>query len=234
MFACEICGTEYKYEDLAKNCAGFFWYLHGKRDKEHLVFDQIQAEIGERILVTHYVGDDYAPAPFKSGLKKLYGWTRVVDKRIIPVIAGPDFVRSGHRYAHIVQYHFEFQDRDYVEHAKIYRKTIEEFKKSDEYLDLIERDYWVGPDNHSYAVGIALGPWHLWSKAMWGPESSIGADYLRRAKFPERLIEDCYGPLHHNTFVKMLADGYDVRHQVNGYTPGDEGYHPELEFDQEP
>lgn len=143
MFKCPVCKTEYTHQDLAKHCA------------ERGLDDTLNAQVGENVLETRWVGDDYARPPLKPGIRLLWKWTYVRDKRIVPFsLIKPDF--SG-RHHHVAEY-------------KIGDVNKELLQLYPEYADRWE-EYASG-----ILLGAAIGPYHYWSRQMvteW-PRSVIG------------------------------------------------------------
>lgn len=107
-FACRICGTIYQWSDLRDQCEGLEWFKDDVKAKRKLlkfieqrqviigtpaydvlresgfIADELNVQVGEQVIVTRYVGDDYAQPPFKPGIKLLWSVETVREQRIIP------------------------------------------------------------------------------------------------------------------------------------------------------
>lgn len=133
-FPCRYCGTVYQWSDLRDACEGNEYF----RDEpyRYVVLDLLGLEVGDKVLKTRYVGEDYPPDGFKCGVKLVWSYVSIRDKRIIPGV----FHYNGSKYLHSVQYRVEAED------------------------PIIGYHWDVGDDFGGYSVGVALGPRHLWTK----------------------------------------------------------------------
>jgi hypothetical protein len=181
-FSCRYCGTTYPYSDLRDACEGRQYY---REWQEHPapILDELRAEIGELVLVTIYVGNDYAQPPFKGGLQLLYRWEKVRDKRIIPIPGGDTSL-------------FDKRDESFIHMAEY---KIGEISPIDKAI-VAHWDVTIGACGMT--VGFAVGPRHVWSKNL--------VENLQQKKWPDAVLESCYGEYTPDTRAALKAEGYEV------------------------
>lgn len=166
-FPCSICGTVYPYSDLRDMCEGKPYYLKEEPDPRLAVLDKLKAEVGERVIVTQYHGEDYAPAGYKQGIFLTYRWDVVRERRVVPPLyTGYNFM--GKSFRHFAEY------------------RIGEVSPGAE----IVGDYWdVMYMGGSYSVGFAIGPRHVWSKAAVEAEGNVWPDYVIKLCVGEKSVD---------------------------------------------
>jgi hypothetical protein len=195
-FACRICNAVYAYSDLKDNCEGVYWFRKNSDDgrmiesalqslgtpaantilqKHNILNDELNLNQGDPVLLTQYVGDDWARAPYKQGIKLMYRWSYVREKRIIRAM-------HGDRYSHIAQYKIGDLNADLVEYSG---------------------DGWdIGFGAGSIAVGMALGPRHVWSQNTQGNTDK---------PFPTAILDYCNNREFEPFTMKALqAEGYYI------------------------
>ena len=183
-FVCKYCGTIYPYSDLRDECEGRPYY---REWAEHPapVLDELQAEVGEKVLMTCYVGNEYSQPPKKAGLQLLYSWKEIREKRISP-LSRPIYSFLDKReepFVHATEYKIGFI--------------------SSQIKELIG-DHWDVSHNmsSSTSVGSPLGPRHVWSKHL--------VEHFLREAWPNYILEKCYGE---NTSVircELKQQGYEI------------------------
>lgn len=154
-FRCRVCGAVYPYSDLRDLCEGKPYYIDDP-DPRLQVLDRLKAAEGEKVLVTQYHGDDYAPPPYKQGLFLTYRWETVRDRRVVPGIGHP-IIWDGKTYRHFAEY-----------------RIGEAYPGAEEYGDQWDVEY----RGASMAVGYALGPRHVWSQTIVEDDGKKWPDYV--------------------------------------------------------
>lgn len=181
-FPCRVCGTVYQWSDQRDECEGRPYYLD-EPDQKHLLLDPLGAEVGEEVIVTTYVGEDYCQAPWKHGLKLLWRKSFVREKRIVPNLSGGLFgMLHGKRYRHVAQY------------------RIGELKVS--LVDTIG-DHWdVGESSSGLSVAAPFGPAHVWSRhsLLEWPNQDFPVDVFKR----------CWAEDTRENRLRLLSEGFDV------------------------
>lgn len=171
MFICSVCNTAYCYPDLAEEC------------QKLPLADSLNAEIGEKIIRTRYYGDDYAQPPKKAGLLRLYEWTYVRDKRIVPfsnITWDTDM--------HVAEYKIGDIKSNYLK--------IPGFEK---YADCWEQE--ASGKN----AGSIFGPFHYWSKKLVESEK-----FFSEKKWPDGVISMCEGEISEELLEKFRQEGYPI------------------------
>lgn len=178
-FACKYCGTIYQWSDLRDTCEGNDYFMESQY--ECVVLDELNAEVGDKVLTTHYVGEDYAPEGFKSGIKLLWSYQVIREKRIVP---GSNIKHRGASYLHYAEYKIG--------------------KPSD--VSNTIGDHWDVSYGSSVCINILLGPRHIWTKDLCNdiPEK-YGNDFEEYVK-----RELCYGEDTQENIQKLVKEGYYI------------------------
>lgn len=178
-FKCRYCGTVYPYSDLRDMCEGRPYYKEW-REHPNPVLDELRAEVGEKVLVTIYVGDTWAQPPKKAGLHLLYSWEEVREKRIIPLKEAifSIYDKTEHPFPHFTEY-------------RIGPKS-----------EVLDDDWDVTKGPCGLTVGCAIGPRHVWSKDL--------VENALHEKWPNYIVERCFGENTKEVRQELKNQGFDV------------------------
>lgn len=181
-FTCRHCNTVYPYSDLRDACEGKFWFQNRPPDKNLILLDHFNAQVGERVLRTQYHGDDYAKLPEKAGIFLTWEWTTVRARRVVPTMGSPKGEWHRERYSHIAEY------------------KIGELEES-RIVDILG-DKW-----EEYASGavlaMALGPYHFWSQSL--------VENILDERWPDLVFNQCEGEKTEELLRRKKEEGYAVR-----------------------
>jgi hypothetical protein len=169
----------YPYSDLRDACEGRSYFIE-EPDPRMAVLDHLQAEVGEKVLITQYHGDSYAQPPYRQGIFLTYRWASVRDKRIIP--GGIE--------------RFNHYDKSYNHFAE-YRIGDRHAGAADLIGDRWDVTYMAG----SMAVGMSLGPLHVWSKAIVEAEGNT---------WPNHVTDQTEGEWSKKLLREKKQQGYQV------------------------
>ena len=176
-FKCKICGTVYPFSDLRERCEG------RGRAAQHMIaapFDELDAEIGEKVIRTQYHGDDYAQAPYKGGIFLSYEWTFVRSKRVVSPAHFPP-MNMPSRQLHYAQYRI-----------------------GDAWPEMeVDRygDPWDIPGIGGGAIGFAIGPYHFWSQRVVENAGDV---------WPNYVIDLCEGEKSDKLLQSKANEGYPI------------------------
>jgi hypothetical protein len=144
--------------------------------------DELEVEIGDEVLLTRYVGEDYAPEGYKCGIHLVWKYAKVLDKRVVPGKFGHHI--STDSYLHYVEYRIEEE-------------------KNPEIVELLGERWNVSYDNYGgLTIGLPVGPRHVWSESVVRRTTSEPwEDYVKNV---------CGGPDTPETLQRLANEGFYI------------------------
>lgn len=177
-FPCKYCGTIYQWSDQRDKCEGTEHYR--EKPYEFPVLDELEVEVGDEVLLTRYVGEDYAPAGYKCGIHLVWRYAKVKDKRIVP----GSFSHYGDKYLHYAEYKIDEEQNSKIIEILGERWDVSECQRG------------------GLAAGIFLGPRHIWTEALVRRTTSN--------PWEEYVRGQCAGPDTPETLQKLADESFCI------------------------
>ncbi len=189
-FRCKYCGTVYLYSDLRDICEGRPWYKAVVEQDQKHVLDHLNLNIGDPVLCTMYYGNDYAREPKKAGIKLVWFWSFIRDRRIIP--NGANIMWHGAYFRHYVEY------------------KIGSSLHNDKIFELLGDRWDLTNGSSNYSILGPFGPRHIWTLDLLREF----IPNINENNWTQIVFSYCAGPRTKGTLKKLIDAGYDISDSV--------------------